>query len=369
MGVVAAAALVSACSGDNSREAAPSPQPLSAPLSAPAEATPQHGSVAGTAACARNPGSIVNTSTGSSASIFNFNRFGKYAVSFDDWGPDPGTLTQWINGPGCWGVSTTTHAERTAIGSYPNVSRGWSNNAALLQSLSGSGFPSAPDWTTRSGMGIRVSAITKVHAKWSMSVPSTPNVDDAVSRWNALLDVYFHAVANPPATAWLPQIDLQIMQMLMDQPIRGQAPEQSGYHAYTMLHHHAWVKTIGAVRYLGVVDAARFNQPGGHTITMMAGPTMATDPATTGLLWGQPSMTHDIGGIVAWLAQPHPLDDQGKPITDAAGRPVTVPVIPGSSYLTAVNAGFEIDFGTGPQDNQWTTTGFWVAVQDEPDGP
>jgi len=39
-----------------------------------------------------------------------------------------------------------------------------------------------------------------------------------------------------------------------------------------------------------------------------------------------------------------------------------------SWYLSVVNAGFEINNGTAPSDNGWSTTDFWVAVQDEPDG-
>jgi len=320
-------------------------------------------------ACAQNTSSTVFTaSPGNVSQIYNFKQFGNYTVSFDDWGPDPGTLTTWINGAACWGESTTTNVEKGSISSYSAVSRGWSHNATVLSNLSTSGYPAAPNWTTLSGMGIQVSALTKAHVKWSMSVPTTPNAGNAVSRWDALMDIYFHTVANPASSAWLPQIDLQIMQMLMDAPLTSQPAARSGYYAYNMEANNPWIKTFSGVTYIGVIDIAVYNQPGGHTITMMPLPTMATTPATTGLLWGQPSLVHDVGAIIAWLSSSNPVDDSGSAIKYSNGTVVTTPVIAPSLYLTAINAGFEIDFGTAPNNNTWSTTDFWVAVQNEPDG-
>jgi len=325
-------------------------------------------------ACAQSSSSVVFAATPPSISqIYNFQNYGQYNVSFDDWGPDPGTFTQWINSAACWGVSTTTSSERNGITSYSNVSRGWSDNGTMLAKLSTGGtYPANPNWTTLSGMGIQVSALTKAHVKWSMVVPTTPNTNDTVSRWDALIDIYFHTAAegapNPPSSAWLPQVDLQIMQMLMDAPLAGQTPNSSGYYALTLASKNGFTKTISGVTYVGAIDLAVFNQPGGHTITLMPTPTMFSAPAT-GLLWGQPSMMHDVGGIIAWLSQSNPTDDSGNPLKTATGTVVTTPLIPSSLYLDAINAGFEIDFGTAPNDNHWTTTNFWVAVQNEPDGP
>jgi hypothetical protein len=321
------------------------------------------GSGGGSGACARSSSSTVNTPGAGNSNIYAWSPFGNYNVSYDDWQPDPG-LTQWINSATCWGVTTTTSSENGSINSYSNVSRGWSNNQDLMNTRSTSGS----NWTTLSGMGVQVSALTKAHMKWSMTVPSTPNTNDAVSRWDALIDIYLHTTANPAATAWPPQIDLQIMQTLMDQPVSGQAANTSGYFALVLSGSHAWQKTIGGVQYAGVIDAFNYNQPGGHTITMFPRPTMYTDSATTGLLWGPTSVVQDVGGIIAWLSQSNPTDDSGNPIKDANGNTITAPVIASSLYLTAINAGFEIDFGTAPSNNQWTTTDFWVAMQSEPDG-
>ena len=341
-------------------------------------------------ACAQNASSYLVSSKnggGNSQAYWDKNNnasFGNYVVQFDDWGPDTGTLSMWTNSPTCWSASTTTknaggNNTDPGIGSYPDVVRGWTPNDGVLQDLSTAGYPNNPNWTTLSGMGIQVSALTKAHVKWAMSVPTTPNTNDTVARWDALMDIYFHTAAqgapNPPSSAWLPYTDLQIMQMLMDQPFTGNPANENGYFAYVMNTSHPWIKTFGggstglpAVTYIGVIDVfGPFNQSGGHTITMMPEPTMATNPSTTGLLWGPTSMVHDVGGIIAWLSQANPKDDSGNPIYYGNGTTVTSPVIPSSLYLTAINAGFEIDFGSA-NNNQWTTTDFWVAVQNEPDG-
>jgi len=332
-----------------------------------AGAAPAGGAAAQAAgSCSQRATSILESSTGKV--WYPYHNFGNYNVQLDDWGPDPGTVTQWINSASCWGCSTTTSSDIKAVSAYPNVSRGWTNNGGPMQKLSTSGFPGAPNWTTLSGMGIQVSALKKCRARWTISTPATPNTDNQVSRWNALMDVYLHNVANPSYTSWPPQVDLQIMQRVMDQPVFHQAAHKSSYHALVLSVANAWLKTFGGVQYVGLIGTGSFNQPGGHTITMFARPTMFTDSGSTGLLWGQDSLVHDVGGILSWLAQPSPLDDGGKPILHSNGAPVTAPVIPPSLYLTVINAGFEIDFGTPPNDNRFVTRDFWVAMQDEPDG-
>jgi hypothetical protein len=324
--------------------------------------------------CQQQPSSIMRSQTGNAepANYFAFSVFDKYVVNFNDWGQDPGTLTQWINGPSCWGVSTTTQKD-VGIKSYPHVSRGWSNNAGVLEKLSTSGYPKSPNWTSKSGLGIRVSNLPKVSAKWNISTPASPNYENAVSRWIALIDIYLHTDRqggpNPPATAWPPQIDIQIMQMLMDQPLRGQRKTEAGYFAYKMSRGNYFVKTISQNTYIGVIDMDNYNASGGHTITLMATPTMVTHPSSTGpLLWGQSSMKHRVDELISWLSQPRPLDDSGKNIKNAKGEVVTEPLIDPSWYLTAINAGFEISFGTPAEgNNKWATTDFRVSVGSEND--
>jgi hypothetical protein len=327
---------------------------------------------AGSAApCARTPASKVQVVQPGSGNAYAFTQYGKYSVQVDDWGNMPGTTIVWSNSPGCWGTSITHATEQYNIPISPEVSRGWTANAGVLQANSTAGYPANPNWTTRSGLGLKVSDITKLHAKWAMVVPTAPNVGNKVSRWDALLDVYFHTAAqgapNPPASAWPPQIDLQIYQMLMDQPLVGQLPQHSGYWAGSFLHaNHAFTKTIGGNTYIGVIDKQIFSAKTGHTISLFLTPTMYTHPGSTGLLWGKDVALHDIGGLIAWLASSNPTDDAGAPIQDHTGKP-TGRVIEPDYYLSSINGYFELDFGT-PGNNEWTTTNFWIAVQNEPDG-
>ena len=314
-------------------------------------------------ACAQTASSVVFTNAGSP---YAFTQYGNYFVQLNNYEGMPGVLTQWMNGPGCWGTSTTQAVEEGNLPASPEVTRGWTPNAGAMQAGSAAGT-----WTTQSGMGLKVSSITKVHAKWAMTVPTTQNTGDTVSRWDALLDIYFHTAAqgapNPPASAWPPMVDLQIYQMLMDQPLPGQPANTQGYWSWAASISHPFVKTISGVTYLGQIDGQNFNATGGHTISLFVEPTNYTNSATTTLLWGPNSATHDVGGLIAWLSSANPTDDSGNPIMNHIGMVITTPLIDPSWYLSSINGGFELDFGTA-NNNQWTTTDFWVAVQNEPDG-
>jgi len=323
--------------------------------------------------CAKNAGSSTAILPPSTVN-YNWYPFGNYSVNLDNWLPFGGTQSIWWNDQTCWGVDVTgANSEQGAIGCYPNASRGWSNNDNLMQVRSTSGWlPGGggnPNWTTLSGMGIQVSALTKCKVKWNIGLtPTTPNVGNAFSRWDALIDIYYHTVANPPSSAWYPQVDLQIMQMIMDQPLTGQGATTSGFWALVISGSNYCLKTFNGIQYVVIIDASHFNQAGGHTITMFPTPTMFTDPARPNpLLWGQNNCIHDVGAITAWLASSNPLDDFGAAIHYAGGTVVTTPVIDPSWYLTVVNAGFEIDFAATP-DASFKTSDFWVSMQSEPDG-
>ncbi len=187
-----------------------------------------------------------------------------------------------------------------------------------------------------------------------MSVPSAAY---PASRWDALMDVFFHTMQLPQqdATGWYPQVDLQIIQSQVD----------SGYYAAMMASHHAFNITLGGNRYSAVIDTfGPFNQSGGHTITMFSRPNAWADG--TGTFWGATSQTHDLQAIINYWLQSHPVDDNGNPIKNGAGTTVTAPLLNPAWYLTAVNGDFEIDYGDGL--TPWITNDFWVAVQNEPDG-
>lgn len=85
---------------------------------------------AGTPACA--PLSAASYTT---TNAFDYVQIGDYIVSNNNWG---GTLGQqlFVNSEACWGVTTEAIADRFGIGSYPSVTRGWTQNQTALSELS-----------------------------------------------------------------------------------------------------------------------------------------------------------------------------------------------------------------------------------------
>ena len=158
----------------------------------------------------------------------------------------------------------------------------------------------------------------------------------------------------------------------MDTPLAGQPPVWSGWYSYIVDSEYYFTKTFSGVKYVGVVDmmgSSSYHSSGGHVISMFVTPTMATNPGSANaLLWGQDSVTHDVKAILTWLTESNPLDDSGNPIMDSSGNTVTSSLVDPAWYLTAINAGFRINYGASPSDNTWTTKNFWVAVQGEADG-
>ena len=72
----------------------------------------------------------------------------------------------------------------------------------------------------------------------------------------------------------------------------------------------------------------------------------------------------DLAPIIKYLMQSHPVDDAGQPLRNAAGVEITSPLITPNLFLPAINSGWEIDTG-----QSFTTKGFCVAMQNEPDCP
>lgn len=323
----------------------------------------------GGSACARSASSLV-WAVPPSSNDFNFANknttsgvsFGNYIVAIDDW--NSVTATEWVNSQACWSATApTSTTEANTIRFAPNVTRGWIYNATAMNTLSTAG---TQDWTTKSGMGIQLSSLTKAKARWAMTIPTTAY---PASRWDALMDVFFHTMQLPTQTnGWYPEVDMQIIQSQMD----------SGYYAAIASSNGAQLVTLGGVGYVVIVDVmGSFNQTGGHTITMFARPTSFSDPTATpsgGFLWGGTDITHDLHAIIQFWMQSNPLDDSGAPIhfgnigwNTAKGQAITSPILQPTWYFTAVNGDFEIDYGDGV--TPWTTTQFWVSVQNEPDGP
>ena len=293
--------------------------------------------------CERNSQSWVTTG------IFDSKRFGNYVVNNNNWGGTPNQQL-WANNESCWGVTTTATAERYSIGSYPSVTRGWSQNATIMQQLSS---PGTNDWTTKSGMGIPVGQLTKAKVRWAFTAPSAPS-----SRWLGLIDVYFHRSNKPSPTEFPPVVDLMIDQALADQPVNS-----TTYYALVAGNANATTVTLGGVTYLVYIDEpgeAIYHQSGGHTIHLFATPTDVTHK--NGPNWGTRNGTTDVAAIVKYFMQSNPKDDAGRPLRTASGATVTSPLIASNLYLNAINAGWEIDFGT-----QFKNSKFCVAMQGEPD--
>lgn len=301
---------------------------------------------------------------------FNWWNFGLYNVEYNNWGKQLGTLTQWVNSATCWGMSVTSTSDPSSPASYPHASRGWSNNTGLMNTLSTGPSGNTNDWTTQAGLGIQVSALTKCKVGWKISqFPTNPNLLNLVSRWDALIDIYLHLVATPPPSAFVPQHDIQIMQVLMDQPLTSQPPNKSGFWAASLDASHGFTKTLGGIAYDIMIDNnPSFAQPGGHVFTCFPHPTMWTNSGSTGLLWGNGTMVHDVKAMIDYFSSSNPLDDLGQPIKTTNGTTVTTPLISTNHYLTSINTGEEVNFGTTPNDCTWTHSGFWVAMQNEPDG-
>ena len=309
---------------------------------------PQVDAAAADAPCARTAGSWQ------SQGPWDNHQFGNYVVSNNNFNGTAGQQT-WASSEGCWGAVTRASAERFGIGSYPHIARGWMFDDTEMRALS---TPGTADWTRKAGLGIAVTGLSKAKVHWAFSAPTTGGV-----RWMALIDVYFDHEPTPNPKAFPPVTDLMIDQALMDQQVG-----RGTYYAIVAAHSAPFVVTLGGIRYLGYIDSggeSAYHQAGGggHTIHLFQRPTAFTDEGA-GVVWGAQQATTDVAAIVKYFMQASPKDDYGRPIHYADGTVVSTPLITPDLYLDSINAGWEVDTGL-----RFDTTGFWIALQNEPDGP
>ncbi|HUN71746.1 MAG TPA: Calx-beta domain-containing protein [Steroidobacteraceae bacterium] len=295
-------------------------------------------------ACAKNSSSYTTSDD------FGYVVYGNYVVNNNNWGGTPGQKF-WANSAGCWGVTTTSTVDNGSPGSYPNVTRGWSSNDGVMQQLSD---PGTNDWTTKSGMGISVTALTQATAHWAFSAPTTG------TRWMGLMDIYFHKTNNPDYTQFPPYTDLMVDQALQDQVFDG-----TTFYADTAQQDNATTVTLGGVQFVIYIDDTSEDSfhKGGHTIHLFELPT-AFSSNNANPVWGSQDSRIDIKAIIDYLRQSNPVDDAGHPLKTATGATVTSPLITDDLYLNAVNAGWEIITGT-----PFTNTSFCLAMQNEPACP
>jgi len=320
--------------------------------------------------------------------------YGDYAVQVNAYGtPPPNThFSMWSQSASCWGVKVSEPANpKFVYWNAPIVTRGFS--FGYTAPLATSGGLSVANLATQHAKAVQPcpdkGTASSVCVKWSMEVPgvipqSTVNTAKVTySNWDAMIDIYFHAVPNPaPGTSVT--FDLQIYQMLMDwQATNGPNWATNILGRYT-------TKTIGKVKYLVTVNTQNPGTQGSNwvglggqlnAVSMFALPTLPTTRAAGGVgsyLWGTPSAMHDVGGIIAWLSQMQTVngvtaifDDEGKPLYDNVRKaPVTSPLISPTYYLTGLNPGFEVIQANASDpaysnNGVYKTTNYWVALPGE----
>jgi Calx-beta domain len=307
---------------------------------------PAAGTVAIAGAGSQSTSCAQNSSSYATSNDWGYVVYGNYVVNNNNWGGTPGQKF-WANSADCWGVTTTSTVDGGSPGSYPNVTRGWSSNDGVMQQLSD---PGTNDWTTKSGMGISVTALTQATAHWSFSAPT------GTTRWMGLMDIYFHQTNSPDYTQFPPYTDLMVDQALQDQVFDG-----TTFYSATALQDHATTVTLGGVQFVIYVDDSSEDSfhNGGHTIHLFELPTAFTSN-NANPVWGSMDSRIDIKAIIDYLRQSNPVDDNGKPLLNANGKVITTPLITDDLYLNAVNAGWEILTGT-----PFTNTSFCLAMQNE----
>ncbi len=293
--------------------------------------------------CAKSSSSWTTTGA------FDSKAYGNYFVNNNNWGGTPGQQF-WSNDENCWGVTTSATSDRSAIGSYPSVTRGWSQNATIMQQQGGN------SWTVKSGMGVPVSQLTKAKVHWSFKAPTSSGI-----RWLGLMDNYFHSTNSPSPSQFPPVVDLMV-----DQSIADQVVNSSTYYALVAQQDHGSTVTISGVQYVVYIDdpdESAYHSSGGHTIHLFRTPSAFTTN-TPLAIWGTNDVVTDLAAIVKFFMQSSPKGDNGQVLKTASGSTVSSPLISSGLYFNAINAGWEIDDGTS-----FTNTGFCVAMQSEADCP
>lgn len=321
--------------------------------------------------------------------------YGKYAVQPNTYATPPANTNflMWSKSASCWGIKVTEpNNPSKSYWNAPLVTRGWSYgyNAPLTAAggLRVSGLNAK--YSAASTHCAAGGAANSVCVKWTMSVPgvATSSAVNTASKtytnWNALLDIYFHAVsdATHPSNTTDASFDLQIYQMVMDwQASNGPNWATNVIGTYT-------TKTIGGVPYLVTVNTqnpgtlgANWVGNGGslNTVALFVMPTFPTSATGKGSYrWGAASVTHDVGGIIAWLSQTETragvtgiFDDAGHRLWDNVRQVrVASPLLNPKHYLTGLNPGFEVistntSGGTYPNNIFFNTTDYWVALPNE----
>ncbi len=320
--------------------------------------------------------------------------YGSYAVQSNAYAKPPAStnFSMWSNNASCWGFTVSEPSNSNNVfWNAPEATRGFSfGYNGLLTSTGGVSVSSLDTQYANATTHCPSSGTSSsVCVRWSMSVPGVATqsqintASSTYSRWDALLDIYFHSTAKP-AVQTNATFDLQIYQMVMDN-VNGGVPNWASYVVGT----HT-TKTIGGITYMVSVNMGDPGTEGSswvgyggsyNSVSMFPLPTYPTGTAgggTGSYLWGAPSLVHDVGGIIAWLSQTQTIngvtgifDDAGNLLKDNArsNANVTTALLSPSFYLTGLNPGYEVITASPstsyPNNAVFTTTNFWVAVPGE----
>ena len=327
--------------------------------------------------------------------------YGNYVVQPNTYGNPPAntTFSMWSNSASCWSInqSEPTNTEVAGNPTYwnaPVATRGFSQGPVTLMTPSGGLQVSTlnTEYNTATTPCPSSGASQSVCAKWTMSVPgvsanSVANTStNFYTTWDALMDIYFHPVAQPAVFA-VTSFDLQIYQMLMD----FQASGSPAWADFIFGQGHYTTKTISGVQYYvnvnmgdpGSEGAGWVGRNSGGTyncvslVPVSSTPTTLTAGNTGSYLWGVPSVVHDVGGIIQWLSTTTTMngttgihDDAGNLLYDNVRHAnVTTALLNPAHYLTGFNPGYEVVQTTGtstyPNNSVFTTTNLWIALPGE----
>jgi hypothetical protein len=256
---------------------------------------------------------------------------GKYVTRMPVWlSNDKNQM--WAKSSACWGATTNRVTGNIGPGMYAEILRGWPRTDRAA-------YDQLPNWRVASGMGIAVKDLKKAKIHWSMVVPAT-------GRYQALIDIYFHAGGNITPDTDVPiQTDLMINQLIHDSNFNNTGDGSYGYFVTSNpacnKPEFAKPQAIAGQSFFVCINKD-FTPSTGNTIQLFLAPRVNAG------VWGQRNTTIDIKGIIDYFVAKGYMKD-----TEA---------------LNAINAGWELDDAGVPGTADYgtfKTVEFCTSIQNE----